>query len=180
MPSPSPVTIRRLGLPDVEAYVALRREMLADAPFAFLASPEDDIGCDVAAMGRSLQQGSAAAVLGGFAPALVGAVGVIPEAHRKAAHKATVWGMYVTPSHRRGGVGRRLLEAAIDYARSLPGVVQVHLGVSRRAPAARALYEALGFRCWGTEPRAVRHGRVFADEDHLVLRLDDGEGSAGR
>jgi GNAT superfamily N-acetyltransferase len=168
------VTVRRLRPEDAEASASLRREMLTDAPFAFLASPGDDVGCDVVGVRRILSEGDGNVIFGAFAPSLVGSLGAFRERHEKAAHKVTVWGMYVTPGHRRFGVGRRLLEAAIAHARSLPGVRQVHLGVSERAPAARGLYESLGFRRWGTEPRGVSYGGEFADEHHMVLSLDSG------
>lgn len=152
--------------------MALRREMLADSPFAFSSSPGDDIGCNVEEMRRRLAPDREDAVFGAFAPDLVGAVGVVRERHLKERHKATIWGMYVRPASRRAGLGRRLLAAAIAHARSLPGVRQVHLGVNERAPAARALYESMGFRVWGTEPRGISHGGEFADEHHMVLRFD--------
>jgi RimJ/RimL family protein N-acetyltransferase len=54
----------------------------------------------------------------------------------------------------------------------MPGVVQVMLSVSETSPAARHLYESLGFRLWGIEPRSLRHEGRVADEHHLALRLD--------
>jgi ribosomal protein S18 acetylase RimI-like enzyme/catechol 2,3-dioxygenase-like lactoylglutathione lyase family enzyme len=165
-------TIRRLRAADAEAYVALRREMLADTPIAFLASPGDDVGCDVVAMRASLGGGDEHVVFGAFADALVGAVGLMRERHAKAAHKAVVWGMYVTPRARRSGIGRRLVLAAVEHARALEGVRQVVLSVSDETPGARSLYESAGFRRWGTEPGAMRGDRRFVDEHHMVLGLD--------
>ncbi len=52
--------------------------------------------------------------------------------------------LYVVP-HRRGrGLGRALMEAAIDHARSA-GAGDMHLGTAEDDVAARALYESLGF-----------------------------------
>jgi RimJ/RimL family protein N-acetyltransferase len=38
---------------------------------------------------------------------------------------------------------------------------------------ARNLYLALGFKPFGLEPRAMRVGSQYFDEEHMVLRLDD-------
>ncbi len=53
-----------------------------------------------------------------------------------------LWGTWVTPAERRTGGGRRLLDAAIEWAR-VRGFETLHLEVI--TDAARALYEAGGF-----------------------------------
>jgi GNAT superfamily N-acetyltransferase len=52
--------------------------------------------------------------------------------------------LYVVPSRRGQGLGRALLEAAMDAARS-EGAEQMELGTSEDDIAARALYESVGF-----------------------------------
>lgn len=52
--------------------------------------------------------------------------------------------LYVVPERRGHGIGRALLEAAIDFARSR-GADYMDLGTSEDDVAARALYEQLGF-----------------------------------
>jgi ribosomal protein S18 acetylase RimI-like enzyme/catechol 2,3-dioxygenase-like lactoylglutathione lyase family enzyme len=166
------VIVRQLVSKDAEAYVALRGAMLVDSPAAFLASPEDDIASNVAGARERLAEGAVTATFGAFAPALVGAIGMYRDRHVKAAHKAHVWGMFVTPQLRRQGIGRRLLEAAIAHASRMGGVSQLSLSVSAAAPEAQALYESAGFRVWGTEPGAIRHAGKHVDEHHMVLFLD--------
>ena len=38
---------------------------------------------------------------------------------------------------------------------------------------ARRLYEALGFKTWGLQPRSLKIGERYVDEAELVLFLDD-------
>jgi GNAT superfamily N-acetyltransferase len=52
--------------------------------------------------------------------------------------------LYVAPSLRGNGLGRALLEAAMDAARR-EGAEQMELGTSETDTAARALYESAGF-----------------------------------
>jgi ribosomal protein S18 acetylase RimI-like enzyme len=52
--------------------------------------------------------------------------------------------LYVVPERRGRGLGRAILEAAMELARA-EGAIEMHLGTSEDDVAARALYESLGF-----------------------------------
>jgi ribosomal protein S18 acetylase RimI-like enzyme len=52
--------------------------------------------------------------------------------------------LYVTPECRGRGLGRALLDAAMDHARER-GAAHIDLGTSETDVAARALYESAGF-----------------------------------
>ena len=52
--------------------------------------------------------------------------------------------LYVVPERRGRGLGRALLEAAMDHARER-GAAHIDLGTSEDDVAARALYESAGF-----------------------------------
>ena len=52
--------------------------------------------------------------------------------------------LYVVPDRRGQGIGRALMEAAMDLARER-GAADMHLGTGEDDVAARALYESLGF-----------------------------------
>jgi ribosomal protein S18 acetylase RimI-like enzyme len=52
--------------------------------------------------------------------------------------------LYVVPSLRGQGIGRALMEAALDTARN-EGATHMELGTSENDDAARALYESVGF-----------------------------------
>lgn len=52
--------------------------------------------------------------------------------------------LYIVPAKRGGGLGRALLEAALDEARAA-GASYIDLGTSEDDTTARALYESAGF-----------------------------------
>jgi ribosomal protein S18 acetylase RimI-like enzyme len=163
--------IRLLGEDDLTAYLTLRRESLLSSPLAFASSLEDDRASNPESL-RSYLRGPPDEVLfGAFANALVGAVGVYRDHHRKSAHKAHIWGMYVKAEFRRQGFGSQLLGAALDHARRMVGISWVHLSVSSAAPDAQRLYEAAGFRMWGTEPHALEYEGESVSEIHMAIRL---------
>lgn len=165
-------TIRLLQPEDAEAYAAIRHRALLEAPLAFASSPQDDSACSPDTVRQRLAHGAPDSVIvGAFDPELIGTLGLYRDNHLKAAHKVHLWGMYVAPSHRRRGIGAQLLDAAIQYARSLPRVSIVRLSVSSAMPGAQRLYERAGFCIWGAEPDALRHKDESVTEHHMLLKL---------
>lgn len=153
---------------DASDYVAIRREMLLDAPWAFLASPGQDRGSDVEKVRASLERSDAAIAAVREDNRLVAVAGVAREEAIKRRHIAVIWGVYVRPAFRGRGLARAVVEATFGFAGSCDGVASVHLAVSEHAPVARRLYESMGFVQWGYEPDAVRiDGRSFG-EHHMA------------
>jgi RimJ/RimL family protein N-acetyltransferase len=166
------VQIRALEPDDAPALLVLRREALTTDPLAFGAALDDDRGLSLDQMRTWLANPASAVIFGAFdGGALVGMVGVTRVERVKMRHRAMVWGMFVTPAARGKGVGAALLRAAIDRARSWPGVLQVQLAVTEAAAHAQRMYRSAGFREWGLEPRALAWEGRHVDEHHMVLEL---------
>lgn len=102
---------------------------------------------------------------------LVGAVGLSLDAREKARHKATLFGMVVSTPQRRLGLGQQLVAAALDCARSRPGVRLVQLTVTQGNTQAQALYTRNGFVEFGVEPYAVAVGEGFVSKVHMWCKL---------
>jgi ribosomal protein S18 acetylase RimI-like enzyme len=174
-----PSTANRLLPADAARYARLRLRMLTEAPWAFSASPDDDVALDVARVADLLADEHnaifAVADPAGDASSseveLVAAAGVRRMKGAKFSHRAQLWGVFVEPAHRGRGLGRQVVEAAIGLARSWNGVDYVDLGVSENAPEALRLYESLGFRAWGREPETTSWGMRRFDEIYMTLRL---------
>jgi RimJ/RimL family protein N-acetyltransferase len=168
--------IRELRDGDVETFVELRREALLDSPLAFVASPDDDVFSSPGTVREQLRGAPESVIIGAFRPRLVGAVGLHRDRLLKSSHKAHLWGLYVTPNHRRQGVASELLDAVLRHAAGIPGVSWVHLKVSAATPGAQRLYERAGFRVWGIEPAGARYdGQTVADY-HMALCLEPDTG----
>jgi len=168
------IAVRELGSADAAALLALRREALASHPWAFSAAPDDDRIRSIESAREVLETDERSAVLGAFdaQDRLVGMVGVVRRPGVKRRHAASIWGLYVTSRARRRSAGAALVRAAVERARSWPGVVRVDLSVAESAAAARRIYTAAGFRSWGIEPRALHWQGRFEDEVHMALDLE--------
>lgn len=156
--------VRALSPEQAEMYVELRRQMLLDAPWAFVSSPGQDRGGDIELVRSGLTRPDYAIFVAVEQGRLLAAAGLRRDEPIKRAHLAWLWGVYVTPSARGRGLGRAVVSAAVKAAQDWPGVAAVHLTVSERATEARRLYESLGFVAWGVEPDALRvDGRSYAE-----------------
>lgn len=140
---------------------------------SFATSLEEHVKLDKEAIAKRLAPSRDSFVLGALTgeDELIGIVGVYRQAPAKHAHKAFMWGMYVAPPHRRCGAGRRLVEAAIREAATLPGIELLRTSVFQAAVAARALYPSCGFISWGVQPRSAKVGSEYVAEEHFLLEL---------
>jgi RimJ/RimL family protein N-acetyltransferase len=155
-------------------------EAYARHPEAFTSSAAERAALPASWWEARLAEGEDAGetVFGAFVDqALVGVAGLGFESREKARHKATLFGMYVDPAHRRTGAGRALVSAVLDAASRHPGTLLVQLTVTDGNDAARRLYESFGFVAFGVEPMAVRLGDRFVAKVHMWCPLHEGAAS---
>jgi ribosomal protein S18 acetylase RimI-like enzyme len=157
--------IRVLSESDLDAFWQLRLRGLREEPESFGMAYEE------AQMRGTLASSDDSFVIGGFTPALSGAVGFFRRQGRKSRHKGMVWGMYVAPEARGQGLARGLMQALISRAAGLPDLEQLLIGVVTTNQAARHLYSSLGFISYGLESEALKIEDRYLDEDFLSLDL---------
>ena len=166
------IEVRRLVSRDADQLFGLRHRALVEEPFAFLASPGDDLSSSPEAVRHQLSLRSDGAVFGAFdTDELFGMVSVSRDRPIKADHRVCVWGVFVDRKYRRRGVALDLLNTALNYARQLDGVSTAYLSVSEKTPEAKRLYESAGFSVWGVEPDCIRVDGESAREYHLSLSI---------
>lgn len=111
----SPIQVRRLVPAEADLYREIRLEALRRNPEAFGSTFEVESARPISSFSERL---SGSAVFGVFDDAsLVGIAGLKIAEGPKDAHKGMLWGMFVRANARNAGVGARLLEAIIDFAR---------------------------------------------------------------
>jgi ribosomal protein S18 acetylase RimI-like enzyme len=148
------------------AYREIRLEALRLNPEAFGSTFEAEIA-------RPLEHFSGrvtnCAVFGAFrGEEIFGMAGFLGREGAKDAHKGYLWGMYVRSDARNAGVGRKLAEAVIAYAREHVEILQ--LDVVSENDTARRLYTNLGFVEYGIERKALKqHGRYY---DEVLMAKD--------
>jgi ribosomal protein S18 acetylase RimI-like enzyme len=96
-----------------------------------------------ARIGELIAAGETAVLLGGAGPHGLAALRFRPAIWTQAL-ECYLAELYVVPERRGQGLGRALMEAAIELARG-EGADRIELGTSEDDVAARALYESLGF-----------------------------------
>jgi RimJ/RimL family protein N-acetyltransferase len=168
------VTIRRLIPEDVLEYRKLMLEAYARHPDAFTSTVSERAALPMSWWQSRLDESSLASevVFGAFEHSgLVGVTGLSFATREKIKHKATLFGMYVPPAFRHRGVGRELVLAALEHARTRPGVVLVQLTVTQGNAGAHALYERCGFVPFGVEPLAVAVGPALVSKVHMWCDL---------
>jgi RimJ/RimL family protein N-acetyltransferase len=92
---------------------------------------------------------------------VVGRLSITRDQHPASRHVADV-GLMVSQSHRRRGVGRALLVAAVEWARE-QDVRKLELHVFPHNVGAIALYERFGFVREGYRKQHYRRGDAYLD-----------------
>ncbi len=167
--------IRQLTADDVAIFYPFRLRGLRESPHAFTNSYEEYSRQSLDSVVQRFRQQVASDTdftLGAFEnDQLAGIVGFYRENALKVRHKGYIVSLYVQPEERRRGIARALLLAALERIRRLPDLDHVLLGVVETQVAAKRLYESLGFTVYGREPRAVRIGDEYFDEEFMILKL---------
>lgn len=163
--------IRILTLADAKMYWNLRLEMLKVNPEAFATSHEQAVQRQnpIEQVKKNFStEGSY--TLGAFCQnELVGAVTLFQEMNLKFKHKANIVAMYVQPKMRGLGIGRQLLNEAVNKAKLIHEIEQLNLAVVTSNKKAKALYQSLGFEIFGTEKNALKVNGKYYDEHYMVL-----------
>lgn len=161
------LTVRQLGVSDVEALREIRLEGLRLNPEAFGSTFEDE---ESAPLEKYLGWLANSQVFGALDDSqIVGIAAFGAFTGRKDAHKGWLRAMYVRPAYRRSGASRLLVQAVIDAARPLVELLQLSV-VSENLPAIR-LYQSFGFVQYGLEKHALKQNGRYFDEIHMFLDL---------
>jgi ribosomal protein S18 acetylase RimI-like enzyme len=137
----------------------LRLEALRIDPAAFGSSVEDEENFPEAVWQERMKPMLVA--LSDNKP--VGSVTYLFNDRVKTKHIARIVGFYVNPNYRGLGVGRKLMEQALDRIRENKDILKVQLMVNPKQEAAVALYKKLGFDVVGELKKELKVGEELYD-----------------
>ncbi|MDQ3103537.1 MAG: GNAT family N-acetyltransferase, partial [Actinomycetota bacterium] len=100
---------------------------------------------------------------------LVGRLSLARDTHPSSQHVADL-GLMIAAEHRRRGIGRALLEQALDWARAAD-VRKLELHVFPWNEPALRLYEAFGFEREGLRRDHYRRGSDYVDAILMAYRI---------
>ena len=161
---------------DAAAFKDLRLRGLQDAPYAFGASYEDELAQPLEILCKRITtqyKENGSFILGAWTDEglLAGVIGLRRNPGVKLAHKAFIWGMYVSPQYRGKRIGKELVIRTIKRAKSLGGLEHITLNVTVGNDAAIHLYRACGFEEFAREPRALRIDEDYYDQINMICVL---------
>lgn len=104
---------------------------------------------------------------------LIGITGFNRMTRKRASHRGELVQVYVEPAYRGQHIGEKLLRRALNYAFSLDGIEQVQLSVITNNTTAINLYEKLGFRTFGVQPRYFKVETGYLDQQFMQLFKND-------
>lgn len=160
--------VRRIDPGEWQAYRDIRLRALKDSPDAFGSTLEEASQYTDAMWRERVERASTATDLPLFAVVEETPVGLAWARIDAPANVAHLYQMWVAPDARGQGVGRLLVNEAIEWSRSR-GVVQLILEVTIGNAPARHLYEVVGFIPTG-EPLPLRPGGDLMEQT-MVLEL---------
>lgn len=164
----APPPIRRLTAEDAEAFRALRREALLQAPAAFASTAEDLEKLSDEAIRKLLADLALFAAFRGKEP--VGMMGLMRFNTSKMAHRANLVMVYLRTPERGRGVASALLAAVTAHARD-SCLRQIELAVTAENAPALAFYRREGFAEIGYIPAGFLHEGREINEILMMRRV---------
>ena len=104
---------------------------------------------------------------------LIGITGFNRMARQRAMHRGEIVQVYVDSNYRGQNIGENLIRRVLEYAFALEGIEQIQLSVIANNQTAVKLYEKIGFKTFGVQPRYFKVGEIYMDQQFMQLFKND-------
>ena len=170
-----PILIRRLQPHESVIYREVRLSCLKNVPKYFGSTYEEEILNPKFMFETFIENDSPDHVMfGAFdEKRLIGITGFNRMARQRAMHRGELVQVYVDSDYRGQNIGEKLIRHVLEYAFTLEGIEQVQLSVIAGNQAAIKLYEKIGFKTFGVQPRYFKAGDTYMDQQFMQLFKSD-------
>ncbi len=169
------IIIRKLQPPESAIYREVRLSCLKNVPGYFGSTYEEEVLNPKFIFETFIENGSPDHVMfGAFdEEQLIGITGFNRMARQRAMHRGELVQVYVDSNYRGQNIGEKLIRGVLNYAFTLDGIEQVQLSVIADNRAAIQLYEKVGFKTFGVQPRYFKAGDTYMDQQFMQLFKSD-------
>jgi len=169
------IRIRRLQPQESGVYREVRLTCLKNVPQYFGSTYDEEVLNPKFMFEMLIEEESPDHVMfGAFEDErLIGITGFNRMARQRAMHRGEIVQVYVDPGYRGQNIGERLIRQTLDYAFNLNGIEQVQLSVVASNQTAIKLYEKIGFRTFGIQPRYFKVRDTYLDQQFMQLFKSD-------
>lgn len=170
-----PIIIRKLQPNESSIYREIRLTCLQNAPNNFGSTYEEEVLIPKLKFEMFIENDSQDHFMfGAFDDRkLIGTTGFNRMDRQRAMHRGEVVQVYVDSNYRGQNVGERLLRSVLDYAFALDGLEQIQLSVIAANQTAIRLYEKLGFKTFGVQPKYFKVRDRYLDQQFMQLFKSD-------
>lgn len=159
------ITIRILGIDELNDFRTIRLSALAKAPQMFGSTYEIEVLKPYSFFESCL---SSSIVFGVYhKDKIIGLATLTREGGMKLSHKASLSSVFIEPEFQRQGIATKLLRTIIAYSKEQ--VEQILLNVADDNQSAIHLYQKNGFQTYGVELKALKNDTRYTDE--LLMKL---------
>ena len=169
------ITIRKLQPHESAIYREARLACLKNAPQYFGSTYEEEVLNPKFMFETFIEDESPDHVMfGAFDDdRLIGITGFNRMARQRAMHRGELVQVYVDPNYRGQNIGEKLIRFVLEDAFGLDGIEQIQLSVIAGNDRAIRLYEKLGFKTFGVQPRYFKVGNTYLDQQFMQLFKSD-------
>lgn len=105
---------------------------------------------------------------------LIGITGFTRMDRQRAMHRGELVQVYVDLKYRGQNVGERLIRSVVEHAFAMEGIEQIQLSLIAGNESAGRLYERVGFRTFGVQPRYFKMSDdKYTDQQFMQLFKTD-------